>query len=144
MAPGHVSDSCHYTAFSMRGHGHLEYLRMPFGLKTAPATFIRAMDIIYHGADQLIIFFDDVNHGNCAWIGHLEDWRDCCKRALAHNLRFSPIKTLVGFDMVVRLGYLVDESGMQADPEKVEAIRAILRPTDVTSIKSFLGLAGFS
>ena len=132
-----------YTAFQVRGHGHMEFLRMPFGLKTAPATFIRAMDIVFSAAENLVVFFDDINHGNPTFEGHLDDWRDLFTRALLHNLRLSPKKTLVGFSSVVRLGYRVDETGLHPDPKKVEAILSILPPTDATGVRAFLGMTGF-
>ena len=39
-----------FTAFQRCGKGSFEYRKMPFGLKTAPATFIKAMGIILAGA----------------------------------------------------------------------------------------------
>ena len=72
------------------------------GLKTAPATFIRAMDIVFSAAENLVVFFDDINHGNQTFEGHLEDWGDLFTRALLHNLRLSPKKTLIGFSSVVQ------------------------------------------
>ena len=100
-----------YTAVQVRGHGPLEFLRMPFGLETAPAIYIRAMDVILAGNPKLVAFFDDINHGNATFEGHLEDWRDLCVRALTHNLRLSPKKTYVGFSSIARLGYKVDADG---------------------------------
>ena len=49
------------TAFSTP-HGHYEFDRMPFGLKTAPATFQRLMDITLTGLieTKLFVYLDDI------------------------------------------------------------------------------------
>jgi hypothetical protein len=49
------------TAFS-NPTGHFEYLRMPFGLKAAPATFQRMMNFILYDliGDRCFVYMDDV------------------------------------------------------------------------------------
>jgi len=49
------------TAFSIP-YGHFEYLRMPFGLKNAPATFRRLMDSVLMGLqqDEVFVYLDDI------------------------------------------------------------------------------------
>ena len=40
------------------------------------------------------------------------------------------------------LGHVVSKDGIQVDPKKIEAVADWPRPTTVTEIRSFLGLAG--
>ena len=49
------------TAFSTK-EGHWEYKRLPFGLKTAPATFQRMMNVVLSGltGSRCFVFFDDI------------------------------------------------------------------------------------
>ena len=49
------------TAFSTP-HGHYEFDRMPFGLKTAPVTFQRLMDLTLTGliGTELFVYLDDI------------------------------------------------------------------------------------
>ena len=51
----------HKTAFPTH-HGHYEFDRMPFGLKTASATFQRLMDITLNGltGTELFVYLDDI------------------------------------------------------------------------------------
>ncbi|CAK1583893.1 unnamed protein product [Parnassius mnemosyne] len=46
------------TAFSTQ-NGHYEFLRMPFGLKTAPATFQRTMDSVLRGLQGIHCMYPD-------------------------------------------------------------------------------------
>ena len=41
------------------------------------------------------------------------------------------------------LGHVVTKDGIQVDPQKIEAISEWPRPTTVTEIRRFLGLAGY-
>ena len=41
------------------------------------------------------------------------------------------------------LGHIVNREGISVDPEKVKAITEWQRPTTVSEIRSFLGLAGY-
>ena len=49
------------TAFSTPS-GHYEYKRMPFGLKSAPATFQRTMNAVLRDAigDRCFVYMDDI------------------------------------------------------------------------------------
>nr|GFC66786.1 putative reverse transcriptase domain-containing protein [Tanacetum cinerariifolium] len=44
---------------------------------------------------------------------------------------------------VAFLGHIVSAEGITMDPAKVEAITKCPRPTSVTEVRSFLGLAGY-
>nr|GFC82988.1 DNA/RNA polymerases superfamily protein [Tanacetum cinerariifolium] len=46
-------------------------------------------------------------------------------------------------DNVVFLGHIVSAEGITMDPAKVEAITKWPRPTSVTEVRSFMGLAGY-
>ncbi|XP_023638848.1 uncharacterized protein LOC111830596 [Capsella rubella] len=41
------------------------------------------------------------------------------------------------------LGHIISEEGVSVDLEKIKAIRDWPRPTNITEIRSFLGLAGY-
>ena len=51
----------HKTEFSTP-YGHYEFDKMPFGLKTAPATFQRLMDLTLTGliGTELFLYLDDI------------------------------------------------------------------------------------
>ena len=46
-------------------------------------------------------------------------------------------------EQVAFLGHVVSKYGIQVDPKKIEAVADWPRPTTITEIRSFLGLAGY-
>ena len=46
-------------------------------------------------------------------------------------------------ESVAFLGHVVTKDGIHVDPQKIEAVSEWPRPTTVTEIRSFLGLAGY-
>ena len=46
-------------------------------------------------------------------------------------------------EQVAFLGHVVSKDGVSVDPEKIKAVTEWRRPTSVTEIQSFLGLAGY-
>jgi hypothetical protein len=67
----------------------------------------------------------------------LEDVLQWCRK---HGLTLSADKFVVGSE-VTFAGFLVSASGVRLDPAKVHAIAEFPVPRDVTSVRSFLGLA---
>ena len=45
--------------------------------------------------------------------------------------------------VISKEGVQVSKEGVQVDPKKVEAVSNWPRPTNVTEIRSFLGMAGY-
>ena len=41
------------------------------------------------------------------------------------------------------LGHLVSKDGVMADPSKIETVKNWVRPTNVSEIRSFVGLASY-
>ena len=46
-------------------------------------------------------------------------------------------------DKIQYLGHIISEQGLAVDPEKIKAIREWLVPTDVSAVRSFMGIAGY-
>ncbi|XP_049378066.1 LOW QUALITY PROTEIN: uncharacterized protein LOC125842802 [Solanum stenotomum] len=114
------------TAFRTR-YGHYEFLVMSFGLTNAPAAFMDLMTRVFRPYLDLfvIVFIDDILT--------LRDQRLYAK--------FS--KCEFWLESVAFLGHVVSKEGIRVDPAKIEAIRDWHRPTSVTEIRSFVGLAGY-
>lgn len=60
-----------------------------------------------------------------------------------HKLYTKLSKCEFWLEQVSFLGYVVSRDGITVDPSKVETISNWPRPTNVTEIRSFFGLAGY-
>ena len=60
-----------------------------------------------------------------------------------HQLYAKFSKCEFWLDQVVFLGHVVSKDGIQVDPRKIEAVIDWPRPTTITEVRSFLGLAGY-
>ena len=46
-------------------------------------------------------------------------------------------------DLVSFLGHVVSKDGVMVDPSKIETVRNWVRPTNVSEVRSFVGLASY-
>ena len=126
-------------------NGLYEFVRMPFGLCNAPATFQRLMQRVLAGLEYkcCFIYLDDILVASKTFQDHLTHLREVFTRFRAALLRLKPKKCKLLKDKVSFLGHVVSTSGIEPDPEKTEKIKNFPTPTDVTGVRCFLGLASY-
>lgn len=139
----HPSDR-HKTAFST-SFSHFEFLRMPFGLKNAPATFQRLMNIVLSGLNgtEMFVYLDDVVIHAKTLEEHRQKYLQLIDRLRQANLKLQPNKCYFLQKEVHYLGHLITEEGLKPDPKKIEAVKLFPTPRNAKNIKEFLGLAGY-
>ncbi|XP_063920701.1 uncharacterized protein LOC135135549 [Zophobas morio] len=132
------------TAFSTP-NGHFEYLRMPFGLKNAPATFSRLMNAVLSGLQgtQCFTYMDDVIIYASSLQEHQTKLKNVFDRLRLNNLKLQPDKCEFLHKEISYLGHVITENGVKPNPEKICAISDYPRPTNTKTIKQFLGLLGY-
>ncbi|GJR96476.1 putative nucleotidyltransferase, ribonuclease H [Tanacetum coccineum] len=132
------------TAFRTR-YGHYEFLVMPFGLTNAPAVFMDLMNRVFHEfLDKfVIVFIDDILVFSKSKEEHEEHLRTVLQILRQEKLYAKFSKCEFWLSRVAFLGHIVSSEGITMDPAKVEAITKWPRPTSVTEVRSFLGLAGY-
>lgn len=136
--------SAHLTAF--RTHfGHYEYTVLPMGLCNAPATFMALMNkVLRKELDQFVLaFLDDIFVFSHSVDEHLQHLRTVLTRMRENRLYLKPSKCEWMKSEVEFLGHRIGEDGLTVDPHKVDAIRQWPAPTDVSDLRSFLGLANY-
>nr|GFC45712.1 DNA/RNA polymerases superfamily protein [Tanacetum cinerariifolium] len=131
------------TAFRTR-YGHYEFLVMPFALTNAPAVFMDLMNRIFHEfLDKfVIVFIDDILVFSKSKEEHEYHLRTILQTLRQEKLYPKFSKCEFWLSSVAFLGHIVSAEGITMDPAKVEAITKWPRPTSVTEVRSFLGLAG--
>lgn len=132
------------TAFSTP-NGHFEYLKMPFGLKNAPATFSRLMNLVLSGlqGNQCFTYLDDVIVYASSLEDHNKKLMNVFNRLRSNNLKLQPDKCEFLHKEISYLGHVITETGVKPNPEKIRAVVEYPRPTNQKSIKQFLGLLGY-
>ena len=127
----------HETAFS--------FDRMPFGLKTAPATFQRLMDITLTGliGTGLFVYLDDIVICANTLEEHEIKFNNLAERLRKANLHLQTDKCEFWPPEVGYLGHQIDKNGVRPDPKKIIAVENFPVPKTQKNIKQFLGLAGY-
>lgn len=137
-------DSRAKTAFSTPNY-HLEFTRLPFGLKNSPATFQRLMDNILRGIanEFCCVYLDDIIIFSVSLAEHLARLEEVFKRLRKANLKIQLDKTEFLRTEVAYLGHVITPEGVKPNPDKIKAIMNYPIPSTTTEIKSFLGLLGY-
>ena len=130
------------TAFSCH-RGLYEFNTMPFGLKGAPATFQRLMTNVLGEFNWkiLLIYLDDVIIYSRSFDEHLEHLNRVFAKIRTAGLKLQPNKCAFARTQVRYLGHIVSREGIEPDPEKVRAIREFPRPSNISDLRRFLGMA---
>ncbi|KAL0533999.1 hypothetical protein IC582_028276 [Cucumis melo] len=131
------------TAFRSR-YGHYEFIVMSFGLTNAPAVFMDLMNMVFKDFldSFVIVFIDDILIYSKTEVEHEEHLRQVLETLRANRLHAKFSKCEFWLKKVSFLGHVVSSEGVSVDPAKIEAVTNWPRPSTVSEIHSFLGLAG--
>jgi len=137
-------DSIQKTAFSTK-HGHYEYLRMPFGLKNAPATFQRCMNNVLRPLlnKHCLVYLDDIIVFSTSLEEHLQSLQLVFEKLSEANLKLQLDKCEFLKQETSFLGHVITKDGIKPNPDKIKAIQKYPIPTKTKEIKGFLGLTGY-
>lgn len=137
-------EDIHKTAFTT-DLGHYEFLRMPFGLKNAPATFQRVMNNILRGLQDEIcfVYLDDIIIFSTSLQEHIEKLKKVFERLRQAKFKIQLDKSEFLRKEVQYLGHIVTKDGIKPNPEKIRAVKSFPIPKTQKEIKSFLGLIGY-
>ncbi|KAL0553666.1 hypothetical protein IC582_007567 [Cucumis melo] len=131
------------TAFRSR-YGHYEFIVMSFGLTNAPAVFMDLMNRVFREFLDtfVIVFIDDILIYSKTEAEHEEHLRMVLQTLRDNKLYAKFSKCEFWLKQVSFLGHVVSKDGVSVDPAKIEAITCWTRPSTVSEVRSFLGLAG--
>ncbi|KAG0820701.1 hypothetical protein G6F19_012320 [Rhizopus arrhizus] len=125
--------------------GLFEFVRMPFGLSSAPATMQRLMDSVLAGLkwQTALVYLDDIICFSSSFEQHILDLREILLRLREASLKIKLSKCCFASNRISFLGYILSPDGLHTDPDKVRAVASFPVPTNVETLRSFLGLAGY-
>jgi hypothetical protein len=117
------------------------YVVMPYGLKNALPTFVRAMsktfgDLIW---DRVEIYVDDIVVKTRRGSTLVEDLTLVFDKLRATRTKLNPDKCVFGVSAGKLLGFLVSHRGIEANPEKIRAIEAMRPPARIKDVQKLTG-----
>ena len=117
--------------------------RLSYGVKTAPPVFQATMDKILSGIEDRTGFIDDLlvfGEDDSSCLVTLEKVFARLRKA---NVRLNRSKCRFMQSSTEYLGHVVSGEGIHPMMDKVQAIREAPTPTNVSELKSFLGIANY-
>ena len=140
-----LKEECrHLTAFRT-DQGLYEYNVMPMGLANAPAMFQKAMnDTLRPFMNRFVtVYMDDI----IIYSKNMEEHAKHLKQVLAAmttaGYKCRRDKCCFGVASVNFLGHIVSGNGLAVDPAKVKVVNDWEPPTDVGTVRSFVGLVQY-
>jgi hypothetical protein len=132
------------TAFRTR-YGYYKFLVMPFGLTNAPVVFMDLMNRVFRPyLDKfVVVFIDDILVYSKSYLEHEQHLRQILMTLREYRLYAKLSKCEFWLKEVIFLGHIISAEGISVDPRKVKAVLKWERPTNITEIRSFLGLLGY-
>ena len=122
---------------------------MPFGISSTPEVWQRKMHEHVEGLHGVEVIADDfvvVGFGSTPeeWnADHDRNVRAFLERCREKNLKLKKEKAQLRKTEVAFIGHILTPDGLKPDPKKVEAINDMPHPTDVQSLRRFLGMVTY-
>src|SRR5918994_5432104 len=117
------------------------YVSMPFGLKSAQATYQRCVQNCLH--DQIgcniHAYVDDIvvkSREKETLISNLKETFDNLR---VYKMMLNPEKCVFGVPVGKLLGFLVSNRGIEANPEKISAITYLAKPACINNVQRLAG-----
>ena len=120
--------------------GLFQFTRLPYGIASAPGIFQKAMENLLQGIPGVAVYLDDILVTGATEANHLTSLEEVLKRLARTGLRVKKNKCKFMASSVSYLGHVIDASGLHPMPDKIKAVEDAPTPTNVTELKSYLGL----
>ncbi|XP_041462201.1 uncharacterized protein LOC121413446 [Lytechinus variegatus] len=132
------------TAFTT-GTDFFQFTVMPMGLRNAPSTFQRLMQLVLRGLhwESVLVYLDDVIVFGRSFEEKLVRLRAVFDRLRAAGLKLRPDKCNFFKEKVTFLGHVISPTGVLPDPANIDKVRSWPTPKNVTELRAFLGLCSY-
>ena len=144
-----LTDRSSYLTTFWGPSGQFRWLRMPFGISSAPEEFQRRLQGALHGLSGVAVVADDVlvfGVGSTmeeARVNHDDSLLKLLQRARECNLKLNREKLRLHMPEVLYIGHIISANGIRPDPAKVTAIQEMPEPAGVSDVRRFLGMCNY-
>ena len=140
-----LDESVPYTAFYVEGRSYYVYLRMPFGLTSAPATFGELIAIVLDDmiGQELVNWMDDICLPGDNFDTKMDNLWKFFTRCRKKSLSLSPSKSKLFFTDILFAGAMIGPSGIKPNLDKVASVVNWPEPKDIQDLMAFLRLMNY-
>jgi len=123
--------------------GRFRWLRLPFGLNVSSEIFQRKLFEAFSDLEGIICIADDIIIHGKDENEHDERMNKFLERCLIKGIKLNKDKLFNKVDAVTFMGHKITKDGLEVDEEKIKAVKNFPSPSNVTQLRSFLGLVNF-
>ncbi|XP_057378537.1 uncharacterized protein K02A2.6-like [Daphnia carinata] len=138
-----LTEEASYLCTMATPRGRYRFLRMPFGIKSAPEVYIETMASLFGDLKGALIYFDDFLVVGETLQEVEVNLRQVLVRCRKHNLKLQLSKCRFFEKELPWLGHVITEGALKVDPEKVKAIVNMPEPEDKKGLVRLLGMVTY-
>ena len=112
---------------------------MPFSLKNAGATYQRLVNHMFcpQIGQNVEVYVDDMLVKSLDKERHLDDIQETFDTLRQYNMKLNSSKCAFGVSSSKFLGFMVSHRGIEANPDKIQAILNMEPPRNIKEVQSF-------
>lgn len=144
-----LDEQSSYLTTFWTAHGRYRWLRMPFGISSAPEEFQRRLDECLEGLENVAVIADDIIiYGNGEDDASAEKSHDNALKAVfdrcrQKGLKLNKDKVKYKLTSVAYMGHVLSSEGLKPDPEKIKAVIDMPKPENTTAVHRLLGVVTY-
>lgn len=135
-----LEDESSYLCTFNTPFGRYRYLRLPFGISSAPEVFHKAVHDMFESVEKAESSMDDIIIWGSTKEEHDTSLRATLDIARRNNLKLNRDKCVLGVSQLVFLGDQLSDEGIKPDDSKVSAIKNFPTPNNKQELQRFLGM----
>ena len=118
------------------GQGTYCYRVMPFGLKNAGATYQRLVNRMFQKqiGTSMEVYIDDMLVKSTIAELHIAHLSEAFQILREYNMKLNPAKCAFGVSAGKFLGFIVNNRGIKANPEKIKVVLDMPPPSSIKEV----------
>ena len=125
----------------VKGQGTYCYHVMPFGLKNAEATYQRLVNRMFQKqiGTSMEVYLDDMLVKSTTVELHIAHLSEAFQIQREYNMKLNPAKCAFGVSIGKFLGFIVNNRGIEANPDKIKVVLDMQPPSNIKEVQRLTG-----
>ena len=117
------------------------YHVMDFGLKNVGATYQRLVNRMFHKqiGTTMEVYIDDMLVKSTTADVHIAHLSEAFQIVREYNMKLNPVKCAFGVSVGKFLGFVVNNRGIEANPEKIKIVLDMPPPSSIKEVQHLTG-----